>query len=202
MIIDAQKRFSIRGIATWFQKISSSNSRESGNVIPLLVEPEMNPEQILANPPVVFSEAEQMQLRYSVPLLVINGREIADRFYKKVVSFMWWNRDGFKNLVTDESERLSLALVVHAQNPSESASLAFFLADTWVRYRFNGDLGEPYDTVTGFLSDAMEDVLWKQLPPEARDAWLKALDPGHVFDAGLGFGASPMNGSPKLNSNQ
>lgn len=201
MIVDAKKRFSQRGVGAWFQKISASKTRQSCEVMPLRAEPEVSAEQIPANPPAMFSEAEEIQLRSSTPLLIANGPEIADRFYKKVVYFMWWDRDGFKKLVTDESERLVLALAGYAQNPSKSASLAFFLADTWVKYRFNGDLGEPYDTITGFLAEAMKDVAWKQLSPGARDAWEKALDSGHIFDAGLGFGASPVIGDPRLNSN-
>lgn len=201
MIIDAKKYFSKRGVAIWFQKISGSKTRQSGDVIPLHAEPEISSEQIPVNPLVIFSKAEKMQLRDSTTLLIINLREIADCFYKKVVYFMWWNRDDFHKLVADESGRLLQALVGHAQNPSQSVSLAFFLADTWVKYRFKGDLGEPYDTITGFLAEAMEDVLWKQLSPGARDAWEKALNPGHVFDTGLGFGAPPASGRPRLNSN-
>jgi len=202
MIIDAKKRFSQYSVGTWFQKISGKNTRQLCEVLPLRAEPEVSAEQGLDNPSVEFSQAEVQLLRDSVPLLGTNGREIADRFYKKVVYFMWWDRDGFKQLVESESERFVLALVGHAQNPSESASLAFFLADTWVTYRFKGDLGEPYATVTEFLAKALQDVLWTQLSPQARDAWKKALDPRHVFDTGLSFGVSPMSGDERFNRNR
>lgn len=201
MIVDAQKRFSSCSTGAWFQKIISGNTRQSCDVVVLSAEPVISIEQILTKPPVVLSETEEMQLRESVPLLLTNFPEIAEFFYKKVVRLMWWNHDGFKRLVTDESERLVRALVGHAQNPSESALLAFFLADTWIKYRYKGDLGESYDAVVRYLAEAVVEALWKQLSPGAMEAWKKTLDPGHIFDTGLSFGASRLGGNPDLNSN-
>ena len=171
MIINATKLFSRRNMATWFQKLSGKKKHLSGRVIPLQTQPKSAFGPDLVSDPDVLTPGEITLLQNSASLLVTHNHEITVHFYKKVVNFMWWNHIRFSGVVDREKKRLLSALLALVETPTETSLLAFFLVDSWVKCRFMGDVGKPYDTITRFLNDAIENVLGKNFTPEVSAAW-------------------------------
>jgi hemoglobin-like flavoprotein len=106
---------------------------------------------------------------------------------------MWWDHGRFKDLVACEKNRLLSSLLALAEKPAETSQIAFFLADNWVKYRYMGDIGESYDTITYSLNNAIDDVLGEYFTRDVSIAWRKVLAPDYVFSRTLNMRTSKHN---------
>lgn len=189
MIINAAERFSQRSSASWFQKLSGQKKHLSGNVISLYPRTDSTSKSTSGTDLVcdadVLTPLEMTQLRDSASLLVTHCDEITVHFYQNVIKTIWWNHSRFKDVVDCEKDRLLSSLVALAEVPTETSQMAFFLADNWVKYRYMGDIGESYDTITYFLNNAIDDVLGEYFTRDLSVVWRKVLAPDHVFSRTL-----------------
>ena len=182
MIIDAAERFSQRNTRSWFQNMSGQRKHRHGSVVSFQSQSEINSGTGSKRVSDDLTPAEIAHLQNTAGLLVTHSHEITVCFYRKVVKTLWWKHDRFRDLVICEESRLLASLLELAEKPAETSLMAFFLADNWIKYRYMGDLGESYGTITYCLNEALEDVLGEYFTVEVVTAWRKALAPGHVFN--------------------